>query len=110
MAGASNELTDREAEIYDRQIRLWGVDAQKRLRTSQILIAGLNGLGAEVSKNVTLAGMNVVVADDAVVVERHLSSNFFVRADNVGANVSAVLLLVPIIVGQLARANCRVGV
>lgn len=27
----TNELTDAEAEQYDRQIRLWGLDSQKRL-------------------------------------------------------------------------------
>lgn len=24
------ELTDHEAELYDRQIRLWGLESQKR--------------------------------------------------------------------------------
>lgn len=24
------ELTDQEAELYDRQIRLWGLESQKR--------------------------------------------------------------------------------
>lgn len=24
------ELTEQEAELYDRQIRLWGLDSQKR--------------------------------------------------------------------------------
>jgi ubiquitin-like 1-activating enzyme E1 A len=26
----NTELTDAEAELYDRQIRLWGLDSQKR--------------------------------------------------------------------------------
>lgn len=26
----SIELTEQEAELYDRQIRLWGLDSQKR--------------------------------------------------------------------------------
>ena len=43
-------LTEREAAVYDRQIRLWGVEAQKRLQTSRILICGFSGLGAEVAK------------------------------------------------------------
>lgn len=25
------ELTEHETELYDRQIRLWGLDSQKRL-------------------------------------------------------------------------------
>jgi hypothetical protein len=28
---SSIELTEDEAELYDRQIRLWGLDSQKRL-------------------------------------------------------------------------------
>jgi molybdopterin/thiamine biosynthesis adenylyltransferase len=28
---ALSELTEDEAELYDRQIRLWGLDSQKRL-------------------------------------------------------------------------------
>ena len=27
---SENKLTEAEAELYDRQIRLWGLDAQKR--------------------------------------------------------------------------------
>jgi hypothetical protein len=27
----ATELTEDEAELYDRQIRLWGLDSQKRL-------------------------------------------------------------------------------
>lgn len=26
----NEELTDAEAELYDRQIRLWGLESQKR--------------------------------------------------------------------------------
>nr|XP_057937025.1 SUMO-activating enzyme subunit 1 [Doryrhamphus excisus]XP_057937026.1 SUMO-activating enzyme subunit 1 [Doryrhamphus excisus]XP_057937027.1 SUMO-activating enzyme subunit 1 [Doryrhamphus excisus] len=50
-------ITEEEAAQYDRQIRLWGLDAQKRLRGSRVLLAGLGGLGAEVAKNLILAGV-----------------------------------------------------
>lgn len=29
-----SELTQAEAELYDRQIRLWGLDNQKRLKVN----------------------------------------------------------------------------
>lgn len=29
-ASTAMELTEDEAELYDRQIRLWGVESQKR--------------------------------------------------------------------------------
>jgi ubiquitin-like 1-activating enzyme E1 A len=57
-------LTKSEAELYDRQIRLWGVDAQNRIRASNILIVGLSGLGAEVAKNLILAGPRAVTLMD----------------------------------------------
>ena len=38
----------REAEVYDRQIRLWGVEAQRRMTSSRVLIAGMGGLNCEV--------------------------------------------------------------
>ncbi|XP_061828312.1 SUMO-activating enzyme subunit 1 [Nerophis lumbriciformis] len=50
-------ITEEEAAQYDRQIRLWGLDAQKRLRGSRVLLVGLGGLGAEVAKNLILAGV-----------------------------------------------------
>jgi hypothetical protein len=33
-------LTDKEAELYDRQIRLWGVEAQQRLRGARMMRRG----------------------------------------------------------------------
>lgn len=58
------EITEDEAELYDRQIRLWGLDAQKRLRSSNILIVGINSLGAEVAKNLVLAGVRSLTIMD----------------------------------------------
>lgn len=36
------ELTEQEAELYDRRIRLWELDSQKRPRAVRVLLAGLN--------------------------------------------------------------------
>ncbi|XP_017794469.1 PREDICTED: SUMO-activating enzyme subunit 1 [Habropoda laboriosa] len=54
------ELTDHEAELYDRQIRLWGLESQKRLRAAKVLLIGLNGFGAEIAKNIILAGVQAI--------------------------------------------------
>ena len=86
---SSPELTDKEAEVYDRQIRLWGVDAQKRMRASRVLVAGLGALGAEVTKNVVLAGVGVTVQDERLVTEADTGVQFFVDASHVGQNVSS---------------------
>ncbi|XP_053577797.1 SUMO-activating enzyme subunit 1 [Bombina bombina] len=50
-------ISEEEAAQYDRQIRLWGLEAQRRLRTSKVLLVGMRGLGAEVAKNLILAGV-----------------------------------------------------
>ena len=86
------DITDREAAVYDRQIRLWGLEAQKRLQNSRILICGMRGLGAEVAKNLALAGFGVTVQDSSNVCEQDLGANFFISADQVGENRAVAAL------------------
>ncbi len=84
-------ISEAEAELYDRQvslhrrhnprtptaagtllklsrvsfqIRLWGLDAQKRLRASRVLVAGVRGLTVEVAKNLVLAGVSALTLLD----------------------------------------------
>ncbi|XP_055838375.1 SUMO-activating enzyme subunit 1 [Episyrphus balteatus] len=81
------ELTEAENELYDRQIRLWGLESQKRLRTAKVLISGLNGIGAEVTKNIILSGVNSVkLHDDKVVTEEDFCSQFLASRDSLGVN------------------------
>ncbi|CAL1275474.1 unnamed protein product [Larinioides sclopetarius] len=81
-AGMSNEndhITEDEAALYDRQIRLWGLDCQKRLREAKVLIIGLNGLGAEVVKNLTLSGVkSITIMDETPVSAADTTAQFFV--------------------------------
>ena len=37
-------MNEDASEQYDRQIRLWGVDAQKRMSGSKVLFSGINGV------------------------------------------------------------------
>jgi ubiquitin-like 1-activating enzyme E1 A len=70
-------LTADEAEQYDRQIRLWGLEAQKRLRTSSVLVVGAGGLGAELCKNIVLAGVRrVTVLDHAHLAPSDVGNRF----------------------------------
>ncbi len=41
-------LTAEEAAIYDRQLRVWGVEAQQRMRSSKVLVLGCRGAAIEV--------------------------------------------------------------
>ncbi|XP_070577490.1 SUMO-activating enzyme subunit 1-like [Ptychodera flava] len=83
----NDTITEDEAALYDRQIRLWGLDAQKRLRSSSMLLVGLKGVGAEVCKNVVLSGVkSVTLLDHTSVTEEDAFSQFLVGRDSVGKN------------------------
>jgi len=88
-ASEGAQISEEEAAIYDRQIRLWGVEAQRRLRSSRILFCGFRGLNAEICKNLVLGGVSVTIQDAEAVLEEDLGANFFLKPDAVGSNVSA---------------------
>lgn len=80
-------ISEEEAAQYDRQIRLWGLDAQKRLRASRVLLAGLGGLGAEVAKNLILAGVKgLTLLDHEQVSEESCRAQFLVPVSAQGQN------------------------
>jgi ubiquitin-like 1-activating enzyme E1 A len=51
-----------------------------------VLIYGLGGIGAEVAKNLLLAGISGTVADAKLTSSDDLSSNFFLDVDDIGVN------------------------
>ncbi|KAI3455058.1 hypothetical protein Pfo_011721 [Paulownia fortunei] len=76
------ELTEHETALYDRQIRVWGADAQRRLSKSHVLVSGLKGTVIEFCKNIVLAGVgSVTLNDDRTVTEELLSANFLIPPD-----------------------------
>ncbi|XP_051632674.1 SUMO-activating enzyme subunit 1-like isoform X5 [Manacus candei] len=86
-------ISEEEAAQYDRQIRLWGLEAQKRLRASRVLLVGLRGLGAEVAKNLILAGVRgVTLLDHRQVSQDDPCSQFLVPAGSLGRNVAEASL------------------
>ncbi|GBP35573.1 SUMO-activating enzyme subunit 1 [Eumeta japonica] len=87
------ELSEAEAEQYDRQIRLWGLESQKRLRASKVLIIGLSGLGAETAKNVILSGVkSVCLLDSEKLKEVDLYSQFLAPPNKIGENRAEISL------------------
>lgn len=78
-----------EAAVYDRQMRLWGVEAQKRLQSSRVLVSGLSALGSELVKNLVLAGMGVTLHDTQRATSAAAASQFFLSEADVGSNVRA---------------------
>lgn len=76
------ELTEQETALYDRQIRVWGVDAQRRLSKSHIFVSGLKGTAVEFCKNIVLAGVgSLTLNDDNPVTEEALAANFLIPFD-----------------------------
>lgn len=80
-------ISEEEAAQYDRQIRLWGLDAQKRLRGSRVLLVGVGGLGAELAKNLILAGVKgLTLLDHEQVSEESCRAQFLVPVSAQGKN------------------------
>jgi len=84
---ANKILTAEGTALYDRQIRLWGVEAQQRLGRAKILLIGLTAVQAEICKNLVLAGVrHVVVNDNKICTEDDVVSHLFLSQDSVGQN------------------------
>jgi len=89
---AEAEVSEKEIIQYDRQIRLWGLDAQKRLRGAKVCVIGLGSLGAEIVKNLVLAGIGeMTLVDNHKPAEKTLlmtsGTDFATRAESSLARV-----------------------
>ncbi|KAK9835508.1 hypothetical protein WJX74_002008 [Apatococcus lobatus] len=83
------ELTEAEAAVYDRQLRVWGVETQKRLNAAKVLIIGCSGLAAETAKNIVLAGLGSLSIMDSRSCKDACSNNFLIPHDADPAHSSA---------------------
>ncbi|KAJ1613708.1 hypothetical protein OJ253_28 [Cryptosporidium canis] len=77
-------LSEDEVAIYDRQIRLWGSQAQKKLMNSELLVLGLSPINFELIKNIVLAGIKVAVWDNTTTHICDLTCNFLLEDEDVG--------------------------
>ncbi|CAD6591847.1 MAG: hypothetical protein TREMPRED_000227, partial [Tremellales sp. Tagirdzhanova-0007] len=85
------QITEDEASLYDRQIRLWGLEAQNRMRSSTVLLLSLRSLAHETIKNLVLAGIGrLIVMDDGSVTEEDLGGGFLFREEE-GCRTTAAL-------------------
>lgn len=83
----NDPISADEIALYDRQIRLWGVKAQEKIRSANILLIGLKGLGAEIAKNLVLAGVGTLtILDHEPVADHDLGTQFFVSQEQIGLN------------------------
>ncbi|ORX37063.1 hypothetical protein BD324DRAFT_624649 [Kockovaella imperatae] len=81
-SGSAQHITEDEASLYDRQIRLWGLEAQNRMRSSTVLLLSLRSLAHETIKNLVLAGIGrLIVMDDGAVTVDDLGTGFLFREE-----------------------------
>ncbi|KAI9888855.1 MAG: hypothetical protein M1814_006205 [Vezdaea aestivalis] len=94
-----------EIALYDRQIRLWGVKAQERLRGANILLVRMKAVANEVAKNLVLAGIGTLtIVDHGLVTEQDLGAQFLLSEADVGKNRAFSVL------PELRKLNPRVKV
>ncbi|PWY70201.1 hypothetical protein BO70DRAFT_365501 [Aspergillus heteromorphus CBS 117.55] len=83
----AQSISADEIALYDRQIRLWGVKAQEKLRSANILLITFRALANEVAKNLVLAGIgSLTIIDHESVTEEDLGAQFFINEEHLGQN------------------------
>nr|XP_043622277.1 ubiquitin-activating enzyme E1 1-like [Erigeron canadensis] len=78
---------DIDEDLHSRQLLVYGRETMRHLFASNVLISGLQGLGAEIAKSLILAGVKSVTLHDEGSVELwDLSSNFTFSENDLGKN------------------------
>ncbi|CCU76028.1 DNA damage tolerance protein [Blumeria hordei DH14] len=94
-----------EIALYDRQIRLWGVQAQEKIRNAKVVLIRMKALANEVAKNLVLAGIySLTIVDHELVSESDLGAQFFVSESDIGRNRAEAAAV------QVRKLNPRVQV
>jgi len=102
---APQGISADEIALYDRQIRLWGVQAQEKIRNANILLITMKALANEIAKNLVLAGIHsITIVDHEVVTESDLGAEFFITEADVGTNRAEAAA------PQIRKLNPRVNV
>ncbi|KAK1323707.1 Ubiquitin-activating enzyme E1 1 [Acorus calamus] len=85
--GGGGGAPDIDEDLHSRQLAVYGRETMRRLFASNVLVSGLQGLGAEIAKNLVLAGVKSVTLHDEGAVELwDLCGNFFFSEEDVGKN------------------------
>lgn len=79
------KLTNDEIALYDRQIRLWGLEAQAKIKTAKILVINLSAVGTEIVKNLMLGGVgSLSIIDDHKISSEDLLSQYYILERDIG--------------------------
>jgi len=72
----------RDSEKYDRQLRIWGEEAQRLLEHAHVCVIGASAVGAETLKCVVLPGIGeFTLIDTARVTVSDCGTNFFINGE-----------------------------
>ncbi|KAL4724908.1 E1 ubiquitin-activating protein aos1 [Fusarium chlamydosporum] len=86
-------VSAEEVALYDRQIRLWGMAAQAKIQSANILLITIKALANEIAKNLVLAGVgSLTLLDSATVTEADRGAQFLLPdgEDVIGKNRAQV--------------------
>ena len=80
--------------IYDRQIRTFGFDANNQIMSSSVLMYGLEqGLGTEIAKNLTLSGVkHLYLYDQHPIIKQDLKTGYYYSDKDIGQTRSLILM------------------
>ncbi|EAQ91273.1 hypothetical protein CHGG_03208 [Chaetomium globosum CBS 148.51] len=102
-----NAISADEIALYDRQIRLWGMKAQEKIRNANILLITMKALANEIAKNLVLAGIgSLTILDPDPVTPSDLGAQFLLSEETtpLGTNRAAAAA------AALQRLNPRVRI
>ncbi|KAJ2455888.1 E1 ubiquitin-activating protein aos1 [Coemansia sp. RSA 2336] len=108
------EISKEEVALYDRQIRLWGMEAQSRLRSSTIRIKGISALTLEASKNLVLAGIGTLILHDPTpITSKDLETQYYFQPADLNKPKDQVLaerlsVLNPLVRIRVGDGECDV--
>lgn len=82
-----------DSELYDRQLRAYGLNSLKNISESKVIIKGLSGgLATELTKNLALTGVKklYLLKDNKISIKDSINSFYFTN-DDVGKNREDIL-------------------
>lgn len=83
---AAGNLNESEFKVYDRQLRLWGFDAQQKMKNSLVLVVNLTPTCTELARHLVLSGINIHLIDDGqkLIEQSDVDSDFLFSAGDIG--------------------------
>ncbi|ESL12036.1 ubiquitin-activating enzyme E1 [Trypanosoma rangeli SC58] len=76
---------DEKRQLYNRQEYVVGVETQAKYGSTDVLVVGVCGLGAELVKNLVLTGVrSVQIMDGGAATLQDLGTNFFLTPQDIG--------------------------